>query len=74
MTLHSTDEPGIKLSIRKVVSGAVSAAATWAFLQYVPGAEDLPAEISAAIPPVVATVVFYFVPEKVEVPYGESQQ
>ena len=67
-----SDSPNVKLGFRKIIAGALSAGATWAFTQYVPGFEQLPAEVTAAIPAVFGTIVFYFVPEDVERVYGQA--
>lgn len=62
-----------KPGIRKIVSGGVAALVTWLGTQYIPGFNDAPAEALAMIPALIGAVVFYFVPEKYEAPYEESQ-
>ena len=61
------------LGFRKIISGGLTALATWAFTQYVPGFEDIPEATTSMIPAVVGFLTFWLVPEKVEVTYDKSR-
>lgn len=66
-------EPIVQPSFRKILYGAVTGGAAYA-ATFIPSFEDLPGEVTTALPLVVAGITFWLIPERYLVKIGESFQ
>ena len=65
------DTPEVKPGLKKLVYSAITAGVAYAFT-LVPSFEALPAEVTTALPAVVAAITFWVIPERYLVKIGES--